>query len=275
MSIDGGASGFPRLDDVAGWLEALGLRAWIPGCSLAPPNAEACARALPGVTTPAVRHVFSLPTSSTTGSSELTGRELAAQEPAARERAVGQLAATARRAAEARAPWVIVDLGRAVPLPPVTAPRERERGEHVLLDRLCRALHEASRSEPQAGFALATPSEPDHWLTPAVLGHVFEELGSRRRLAYWHDAGRAHALEARGEGPAARWLDLHAKRCVGIDATDAVGAEASLPAGAGEVDFPALLGAVAAATWVSLRSELATGPGPLLAAVRHLRAVRS
>ena len=84
-------------------------------------------------------------------------------------------------------------------------------------------------------------------------------------------AARAQAFQNQGLGPASAWLDLHAQRCIGLDATDCVGTSAGLPAGSGTIDYQPLLGSVGAATWIALRAEPFPGPGPLLAAVRLLR----
>jgi hypothetical protein len=256
LSIEGGASGFPRLEDVARWLEALELRAWIPARVPEFPPSEAIGPALPGVTTAAARD---------------RPRGIVAAAVAERKVAVERLVTTARWAMRARANWVIVELGEGDPLPPLADAAGRERETFARLDRFCRVLHEAASREPDAGFALATPDERQAWLTPATLELAFEELGTRKRFAYWHDAGRAHVLAALGQGAATAWLDRHAHRCVGVEATDAIGTQAGLPPGVGEVDFTALLGAVSASAWVALRCDPALGPGPLHAAVQHLR----
>ena len=276
LSTDEGTAEAARLPDIAQWLEALGLRAWIPGRSFRAPDPASLLKALPGIAVPAVRHVY-------TGGEGADGShgldratdELVAPEPAARTRAIERLVATARLAAATRSSLVIVEPCGSDSDPGLPGgsgdARARERDEVALLDRLCRALHEAGRQVEGPSFALATPRGRTPWLTVEGIAHVFEDLGPRRRLAYWHDSGRARALAARGFCPESRWLDRHASRCAGLDATDAIGEHAGLPAGAGEVDFQALLGAIPSAAWVTLRSEPFSGPGPLHAAVRRLQ----
>jgi len=271
LAVDGSASGFPAIAEVAAWLEALGVRAWIPGRSNDPPRADEVTAALSGIAIPAVRHLLGGGAAAAAEDPDRCGRPLTAAAPHSRERAVERLIATAVWAVSARAPWVIVETGAAEPFPAAGDERALRRERDERLDRLCRSLHAAAARAPEAGFALATPRDAQPWLTPVALEQAFEELTPRRRFAYWHDAGRAQAFAARGFCPAAEWIDRHGSRCIGLDATDAVADQGGLPAGAGEVDFPALLGAVGASTWIALRSEPFSGPGPLLAALRHLR----
>jgi hypothetical protein len=271
LSIDGSATAFPRLRDIASWLEALGLRAWIPGRSLAAPEPDAVVGTLEGGTTAAVRATLVRDAPSARGDADLAGRDLVASDASIRERAIETLAATARWALAARASCVIVEPGSLEPFPAASDARAQERERDARLERLCRSLHAAARAVPLATFAIATPRDPPDWLTPATLEQVFAELTPKRSFHYWHDAGRAQAFQNLGHGRAAGWLDLHAQRCVGLDATDCVGTAAGLPAGSGTIDYQPLLDAVGAATWIALRAEPFPGPGPLLAAVRLLR----
>jgi sugar phosphate isomerase/epimerase len=271
LAVEGGSGGFPRSAEVRQWLEALDLRAWVPGRSFTPPDPRQVAAELSGVTTVAVRHVFSAPVAA---ESELLGAALGDEALARRERAVDQLVATAAWATAARASWVVVELavGGVATIPgsePDRAARDRDRDR--LLDRVCRSLHAVGPAAPAVGIALVPSRRSTLLDTPGAFERIFEDLGARRRLAYWHDAGTCHALEREGHGPASAWLDAHASRCIAVDATDAIGTSAGLPAGAGEVDFPTVLGALSANTWGVIRSEPFVGAGPLLAAARHLR----
>lgn len=266
LAVEGDGTHFPPLAQVAQWLEALALRAWVPGGRATPPSAANARRDLLGVSVPAVRHPCH----------HLARRErpLALSEEAVEVRALAQseLVATLNYAAELKSPWVIVEL-----LPPSGGrPPDQESvsDRDALLDRCCRTLHGALQQGPAIGIALALPRERAGWLTPAFVEHVLADLGPRRALGWWHDSGRAHASAAQGGPPATAWLDRLAARCVGLDATDAVGVHSGLPAGAGEVDLAAVMGALASQTWIVVRSEPFQGPGPLLQAVRHLRGER-
>jgi len=270
LSIDGTATGFPALRDVAGWLEALGLRAWVPGRSFAAPPPDSVAGALPGASAPAVRHVLVRGLAGVRQDDDLAGRELVAPEPDRRERAIDALVATTRWALAARAGCVLVEPGSR-DFPPAGDPRAQARERDARLDRFCRSLHAVARREPLASFAITTPRDAPDWITPATLQQIFEELTPKRAFHYWHDAGRAQLFQNQSLVPAASWLDLHAARCLGLDATDCVDTMSGLPAGSGTIDFQALLGAVGASTWIAVRAEPFPGPGPLLAAVRLLR----
>ena len=282
LAVEGGRSGFPRLAEVAEWLAALGLHDWVPGRWGVPPDGAVVRAALPGVRTPAIRHPFSSPIAADV---DLERPDLTSPFERPAQLALSQLVASLQVAASLRSPWCIVPLVGPLLLPsgrdgaggetPEARVRERDRR----LDRLCRALHAASRAVPEVGVALTIASDAvtsvPEWCDPAALALVLEDLGSRRRCGYWHDSGVAQSLPSSRGVPATQWLDQLAPRCIGIDATDAIGAMSGLPAGVGEVDFPALLGALPRDAIVTLRSDPFVGPGPLLAALRHLRRDRA
>jgi sugar phosphate isomerase/epimerase len=264
VAIDGAGAGFPPLREVAGWLESFGVRLWVPGRSFAPPAAEELSSAALGAKVLAVRHVCHRRAD---GRGDLAGRDLL--DPA---RPIGDVAAslvaTAAYATASLAGWILVEIG---PPPGEVTDASRSAARGRLLDRACRILHAALRDMPGVGIALLTPSQPADFGRPDELAAIFEDLGPKRRLAYWHDAGRAHVLAERGIAPVSEWLSRHGARCVGVDASDATGAIGGLPAGAGEVDFVELRAAVAASVPFVARVEPFSGPGPLLAAVNFLR----
>lgn len=264
MAIDGAGAGFPPPREIADWLESLDVRLWVPGRSFAPPSPDQLSPAAIGARVLAVRHPCH---SRADGRGDLAGRDLLdASRPVAE--AAASLVATANYAAELHAGWILTELG---PPPSDVTEATRAAARGRLLDRACRILHAALRDMPGIGISLLTPSEAADFGRPDELAAVFEDLGPKRRLAYWHDAGRAHVLSERGVTPVSEWLSIHGARCVGVDASDATGTIGGLPAGAGEVDFVELRSAVAATVPFVARVEPFTGPAPLLAAVNCLR----
>jgi sugar phosphate isomerase/epimerase len=266
MGIGGDGARFPPTSDIARWLEALGLRAIVPGGQAVPPPASELRRDLIGFEAPAVRHPCHPGTR--------PDPPLSLSEPTedARSAAVIELQSTRRFAAALKSPFVIVELGRPRHGPVVDPKSQRE--VEALLDRTCRTLHAVLSEEPAVDVALALPRERCAWLDPRFVEAITSDLGRRRRVAWWHDSGRAHAHAVQGGPAAAAWLDVLAGRCVGLDATDAVGEHSGLPAGAGEVDLAAVLGSLPRSAWVVVRAEPFPGAGPLLAAVRRLRGER-
>jgi hypothetical protein len=89
------------------------------------------------------------------------------------------------------------------------------------------------------------------------------------RIAYWHDAGRAHASPRRAADSATEWLSRLGALCA-RDACDALGRSTDcLRAPASRL--VELRSASPSARCRSARVEPFGGPGPLLGAVRHLR----
>jgi hypothetical protein len=264
LAIDGGGAGFPPLREVAEWLEACDVRQWVPGRSFAPPGAEQLTTAALGAKVLAVRHVCH---ARANGRGDVAGRDLLDSGKPIAEVAAA-LVATARFAAVASSTWILVELG---PLPRDVPEAARAAARGRMLDRVCRVLHAALQESAGVGIALLTPPLASDFGRPDELGAIFDDLGPKRRLAYWHDSGRAHVLSESGVVPASEWLSRHGPRCIGVDACDATGTIAGLPAGAGEVDFAELRSAVAASVPFVARVDPFAGPGPLLAAVEFLR----
>ena len=269
VAVDGDGTGFPSPGDVAEWLEALGVRRWVPGRTEHAPSPAHLTSASVGAMVLAVRHVCH-----DRGAAAARPVRKSGAAPAdlvtgefAPEVVTASLLATARYAVAVRVFWVQVELGS------LPAAREVLHGGVGLaaLDRVCRILHEVLRQVPEVGVALLTPRGRDDFGRPDELAAIFEDLGKRRRIAYWHDAGRAHAIAAAGGGLATEWLSRLGALCAGVDACDALGKIDGLPAGAGEVDFVELRSAVGNAVPFVARVEPFGGPGPLLGAVRHLR----
>ena len=266
LAVEGDGARFPPLAAVAQWLEALELRAYVPGGTAVPPAAEEFRRELIGFAAAAVRHPCHALARSV--APPTLGEPL----EAARADAVRELQATRRFAATVKARSVIVELrppGHGAPID-ASSPRSVE----ALLDRTCRSLHAALADDLGIEVALTLPRERCEWLTPAFVEHVVADLGPRRRITWWHDSGRAFAHANQAGPPAGAWLDRLADRCVGLYATDAVGTLSGLPAGAGEADLKAVLESLPRAAWVVARAEPFPGPGPLLPAVRLLRGER-
>jgi hypothetical protein len=267
LAVDGSANGFPDLGTVSEWLEGLNLRAWLPGRSLAPPPAGSVHERLPSAEVAAVRHRFA-PGSGASGC-EIDGADAESPDPSVRQVAIEEMVATGSWAAEAGAPWIVVEIGSLRTSDPARA--GSARSSDVALDRVCRVLHAALARIDPVGIALTLPSRRRSWLTPESVDLVFADLGRPRRLAWWHDTGRAHALASEGGPAPSAWLDANARRCVGVDATDAIGASAGLPAGAGETDVVAVVESLSSRAWVVLRSEPFVGIGPLAGAASALR----
>ncbi len=267
LAVDATSGQLPPLEEVAGWLEALRVRAWVPGGTVAAPAAERMRRDLSGVRCPAIRHPFLCG-----GASVGVPRSLVAADPVVLAAAVGDLQGSLDLASAMRARWTIVELPEASDGSgkEAVSPTERDRR----LERLCRALHEATQPRADQGIALALPRTRSEWWTPEAVAAVLADLARRRQVAWWHDSGRAAAFGHAGGPAAPRWLDQLAGRCVGLDATDAVAGYCGLPAGAGEVDLKAVIGALSGECTLVLRAEPFQGPGPLLAAARHLRGER-
>src|SRR5262245_40092281 len=210
-ALDGDGMGFPSPGDVAEWLEALAVRRWVPGRTVRAPSAASLTAASVGALVLAVRHVCH----DRGESGGRTDRKLAAATAdlvsgeRSREEVVASLVATARYATTLRAAWVVVELGpipadRAAPAPaggaPPPAEAQRVAAGLAELDRACRTLHDVLREVPEAGVALLTPRDRSDFGRPDELAAIFEDLGKRRRIAYWHDSGRAHAIAAAGGG---------------------------------------------------------------------------
>jgi hypothetical protein len=270
-AVDGDGASFPSPRDVAEWLEALAVRQWVPGRTVNAPSAANLTKAAIGASVLAVRHVChdrGEPGSRAARKGPPAAGDLVSGEQPP-EAVVASLLATARYAQSVRAPWIVVELG---PLPrSPEAATQRAAAGLAQLDRACRTLHEVLAQAGDVGVALVTPGGRDDFGRPEELASIFEDLGKRRRIAYWHDSGRAHTIAAAGGGLATEWLTLHGARCIGVDASDALGTIGGLPAGAGEIDFVELRSAVGSAVPFVARVEPFGGPGPLLGAVRHLR----
>lgn len=267
-AVDGDGTSFPSPGDVAQWLEALAVRRWVPGRTVRAPLAASLTATALGASALAVRHVCRDGGDAAVAPARKGGvpeDDLVSGERRSEE-VVASLLASARYAASLRAGWVVVELG---PLP--AAGTERAAAGLAQLDRACRILHDVLRQASDVGVALLTPRGKDDFGRPDELAAIFDDLGKRRRVAYWHDSGRAHAIAAAGGGLATEWLSRLGALCVGVDACDALGTIAGLPAGAGEVDFVELRSAVGSAVPFVARVEPFGGPGPLLGAVRHLR----
>lgn len=284
LAVDGTHQGFPPLGEIAVWLQAMELSAWVPGRSGAPPAAEAVAAALPGVRTEAVRSPFA-----SCSPSRPAGAVPSLAEPrqAPREQAQQEVLESARVARALGARWLILELGplpRTAPLTaedslqpsPVSAPDlERFRQalasqEAHLLDRLCRVLYRLEREVAPVGLAIATPLEIGHLPTPGMLEKILEDLPARR-IGYWHDTGRARSLARSGLAREEEWLDRFAARCPGVDLVDFGAGYSGLPAGAGEVDFVGVRSALKSDACRVIRAEPFPGPGPLSAAAQFLR----
>jgi len=267
VAIDGTGGTFPSPREVAEWLVALEVRQWVPGRCPAAPSASSISAAATGARVLALRHVFH-PSSGGANESGLDAAPSLVDAALPAEAVVASLVRTVSHAAAVRAEWVIVELGRS---PEGGDAGLRARANASRLDRACRILHVPLRQFPEIGIALLTPAQADDFGRPDELDAIFEDLGARRRLAYWHDAGRARVLAARSIVTEVDWLSRHGARCAGVDACDASGTISGLPAGSGEIDFVELRSAVGAQVPFVARVDPFAGPAPLLGAVRFLR----
>ncbi|MEQ1633688.1 MAG: hypothetical protein ABL997_15015 [Planctomycetota bacterium] len=107
------------------------------------------------------------------------------------------------------------------------------------LDRVCRAVFELARSNPDFTFCLTQSRSLLAVASVEALRLVFEDLGSVR-LCYWHDAAIAARREQVLGEPQGAWLDAFADRCVGCNLGDARQEGLYLPPGSGGVDYPLL-----------------------------------
>jgi sugar phosphate isomerase/epimerase len=113
----------------------------------------------------------------------------------------------------------------------------RKVGRNGALDRACRELFGICRAFPDFHFCLTTGRSLRAVADLAGLQDIFEDLGSRVRLGYWHDAAvcarRQQVLgEAQGE-----WLETFGNRCAGFSLGDASSDGIYLPPGSGGVDY--------------------------------------
>jgi hypothetical protein len=277
LAVDGGGRDFPepeKLREVLAFLEVPDL---VPGQSLRPPAAAALRASLPGVRYPAVRNVF---VRSSRAEDPPDGALWTLPRPEDRRRGVELAILSARYALDLGAPTLIVELGKARTtreeegVSDLLAVEEfnRELGlqQNRLLDELCRALFEVSEAAEGIRIALTTPRPGGELPTLEIAELVLEDLGPRR-IGYWHDAGRARALQTWGLTPEERWLDRLGPHCVGVDLSDCLGLEEGLPPGLGEVDFRLLREALGSSVVPALRCRLLPDAAALATAAGYLR----
>lgn len=113
----------------------------------------------------------------------------------------------------------------------------RKVGRNAALDRVCRELFGICRAFPDVHFCLTAGRSLRAVADVAALQDIFEDLGGRVRLGYWHDAAvcarRQQVLgEAQGE-----WLEYFGNRCQGFSLGDASADGIYLPPGSGGVDY--------------------------------------
>ncbi len=108
--------------------------------------------------------------------------------------------------------------------------------EMAFLDRLCRALFELCRREPEVEWCLCPGAWPGEFGTLSQLENVFETLG-RQKLGYWHDTAAIEMRHRLGEGSSESWLDLFGRRLVGVYLNEWRGARPGQPPGSGTIDF--------------------------------------
>ncbi len=107
------------------------------------------------------------------------------------------------------------------------------------LDRVCRAVFELARANPDFTFCLTQSRSVLAVASVEALQMVFEDLGGVR-LGYWHDAAIAARREQVLGEPQGAWLEAFADRCVGCSLGDARQEGLYLPPGSGAVDYPLL-----------------------------------
>lgn len=189
-------------------------------------------------------------------------RDLAAPDEGRRSRAVAAVLASLPAAAAAGAETVVLSLGAieiegarerwrrwrrslvetgAPPAEEIAAAlAERRARRDRALEAAARSLFDLARAEPDVTFAFLGQGA---WHEIPDLAEVELLLSDSagRRVAYWHDAARAHILERLGIADAPAWLDRYGARTAGLSLSDVAGETELLPPGAGEVDFRAVV----------------------------------
>lgn len=151
--------------------------------------------------------------------------EMADLDPAREARILGRLTREGRTD----------DVAREIAAAAAAAASGRDR----FVEALCRSLFELARAVPDAQWCLETPSRLTGLPRPEEMEAVFGEL-PRRRIGYWHDTAHAARIAAFGAVPAEEWLARLGARAVGVTMADFSEPSASLPPGAGLVDWAAV-----------------------------------
>ena len=117
----------------------------------------------------------------------------------------------------------------------------------LVLDQLCRGLHEIGGRAPGIRLCLVTPAEPGAPPLPDDIALLRSEL-PRLDLRFWHDVALA-AMRAQREGiPVSRWLDGAEGALDGVLLADTDGQRVGLPVGVGLADLRGLRDALARET---------------------------
>ncbi len=281
LAVDGLEASPQALSELGSFCQRGGISRLVPGRSLQPPSEGALREALPAIRYPAVRNVFA-----PVGDPESAHSPLTAADGGVRQRAAQLVAASSQSAKGLEAEWVIIEWGPLPKMPdfrgsedsesvdpesdPVAFLRTAEKLQDRVLDQICRTLHDVTRITPGIRLAVLPPRAAPDLPTPSMLEHLLEDLGPRR-VAYWHDPGRARALQAAGLWKEETWLDQFGSVCVGVDLTDCIDRMAGLPAGCGEVDFRVLREGLGSEAIPVVRADPMTDWAPLDTAVQFLR----
>ena len=104
------------------------------------------------------------------------------------------------------------------------------------LEHLCRSLHTIRQEFPETRLAVEPGVRFNDLLNFEAIQWTLDDLAAQN-VGYWHDTGRIHQRGLAGLPDQGDWLDSFASRMLGCHLQDAVGEEAELPPGQGEVDF--------------------------------------
>ena len=104
------------------------------------------------------------------------------------------------------------------------------------VEHLCRSIHTLRLEYPDTQLVVEPGATFVDILNFEAMGWVLDDL-SKQGLGYWHDTGTVHLRQQAGLPGQGDWLEAYGDRLVGVHLQDAVGNEAEIPPGLGEVDF--------------------------------------
>ncbi len=151
---------------------------------------------------------------------------------------------------------------------------ERDRLKPRHLDALCFSLEKLLPAAERHHVRLGLENRYHYHELPGIddFQLLFREFDGAP-LGYWHDSGHAHAAETLGLGSAQDLLHRYGSQLVGCHLHDAHGLEDHLPPGCGEIDFPALVPFLQAATLRVIELKAGTTPEAARNGAAHLARV--
>lgn len=163
----------------------------------------------------------------------------------------------------------VLDLGRTQELAQEVQRLLRKRRDRALaaMDAGRRSLREIAEHAPDVTIAV----ENRYFFHQVPLPDEMDQLlRDFPRLAYCHDVGHAHALDAIGFVPHQEWLDRFGARMAEVHIHDVVQLVDHLPPGAGHLDFALLRDRIPASAHVVMEVHDGYPPAQMAAAKRFL-----